>query len=210
MGTTGRRPPLREPGLWAVLARGTNRTWAAVGVGGASRFCPLSARKPSAVDPGEQPADSRHGPIGAAGGVACGPARQVAVARRSLQNKRRRIALATYHFTPEPRVGASRSDPAAARYSEEKLPPGKSRTRAWGAWPADPLASRPARAPAALGARPAGGIRVLAGRAGLRRREARPGPSLECFGRGARGGSSEQGSRRGSRGLSCEEGRLAR
>ncbi|XP_070336784.1 high mobility group protein B2 isoform X2 [Odocoileus virginianus] len=36
------------------------------------------------------------------GGVACDPARQVAVARRSLQNKRRRIALARNQFTPEP------------------------------------------------------------------------------------------------------------
>ena len=58
---TGRRPPLREPGLWAALGRGTNRTWSAVGVGGASRFCPLNARKQSAVDPGDQPVDSRHG-----------------------------------------------------------------------------------------------------------------------------------------------------
>jgi len=34
--------------------------------------------------------------------VVCDPARQVAVARRSLQNKRRRIALAKNQFTPEP------------------------------------------------------------------------------------------------------------
>ena len=34
--------------------------------------------------------------------MVCDPARQVAVARRSLQNKRRRIALAKNQFTPEP------------------------------------------------------------------------------------------------------------
>lgn len=38
--------------------------------------------------------------------MACGSARQVAVARRTLQNKRRRIALAINQFTPEPCGGS--------------------------------------------------------------------------------------------------------
>lgn len=46
--------------------------------------------------------------------MACGLARQVAVARRTLQNKRLRIALEINQFTPEPgegsvSVGAGRS-----------------------------------------------------------------------------------------------------
>lgn len=38
--------------------------------------------------------------------MVCGPARQVAVARRTLQNKRLRIALAINQFTPEPWEGS--------------------------------------------------------------------------------------------------------
>jgi hypothetical protein len=48
--------------------------------------------------------------------VACGRTLQVAVARRTLQNKRLRIALAINQFTPDPWEAASPSFPTGLRY----------------------------------------------------------------------------------------------
>nr|XP_012416043.1 PREDICTED: uncharacterized protein LOC105757161 [Odobenus rosmarus divergens] len=113
------------------------------------------------------------------GGVACGPARQVAVARRTLQNKRLRIALAINQFTPEPWEGsASAFWPGWARWLSGFDPA----SGIWGAGPAR--------------ARDCGGLAVGArGRAG-----SSSGPGFSHFLNVGREATTLWGRRRGSRG----------